>query len=168
MRAQMRWSSNQVPHGDVIAGAQGRFWHHPEVFGAAAILSGFEGTSAAPARWQACGLVTHICLRQFVSASAYHSHLRHSRAEIGYRSHDGYSGWIMKPARGKWTTTSPTRGSLRAIEMLSADSPTSSPLTGTLPGARPARWRGLLLPQDREDAGYGGATLVAIDDEVIE
>ena len=39
----------------------------------------------------------------------------------------------MNPARGKWTTTSPTHGSLRAIEMLSADSPTSSPLTGTLP-----------------------------------
>ena len=78
--------------------------------------------------------LTHICLRQFASASAYHSLLRHSRAEIGYRSHDDYSGWIMKPARGKWTARPHLRvGRIRAIEMLSADSPTSSPLTGTLP-----------------------------------
>ena len=39
----------------------------------------------------------------------------------------------MNPARGKWTTTSPTRESLRAIEMRSALSPTSVPVTGTLP-----------------------------------
>jgi hypothetical protein len=39
----------------------------------------------------------------------------------------------MYPARGKWTTTSPARGSLRAIEMRSAASPTSVPVTGTLP-----------------------------------
>src|SRR5262245_3195720 len=67
--------------------------------------------------------------RQDVSGLLLPRGQRHLR----YRSHNRYSGWIMKPARGKWTTTSPTRGSLRAIEMLSADSPTSSPLTGTLP-----------------------------------
>ena len=38
-----------------------------------------------------------------------------------------------KPARGKWTTTSPTRGSLRLSEMRAAVSPTSTPSTGTLP-----------------------------------
>jgi hypothetical protein len=53
-------------------------WHRPEIFGAAAILSGFRETSAAPARWQACGLVTHffrpLSLRRFPKAGPASGH----------------------------------------------------------------------------------------------